>query len=126
MQRQNAYLVYLSLTTAAAGWAFLRYDRLVRSPAGRFLGIVLFIWALHHLDYPILRAEGAWNPWGYYLDLTLQIAVGLGILFLVLEDLDQGLNSLTALSGELQGGLREEEPMAEIHTLPFVGRSSGQ
>ena len=106
-------VVFLSLTTAAAGWAFLRYDRLVRSPAGRFLGLVLFVWALHHLDYPILRAQGAWNPWGYYLDLTLQIAVGLGILFLVLEDLDQGLNSLTSLSGELQGGLREGEPMAE-------------
>jgi signal transduction histidine kinase len=106
-------VAFLSLTTAAAGWAFIRYDRLVRSPAGRFLGIVLFVWALHHLDYPILRAQGAWNPWGYYLDITLQIAVGLGIVFLVLEDLDQGLNSLTSLSGELQGGLREGEPMAE-------------
>ncbi len=41
------------------------------------------------------------------------MAVGLGILFLVLEDLDQGLSSLTALSGELQGGLRGDEPMAE-------------
>jgi len=106
-------VAFLSLTTAAAGWAFLRYDRLVRSPAGRFLGIVLILWALHHLDYPILRAQGAWNPWGYYLDITFQVAVGLGILFLVLEDLDQGLNSLTSLSGELQGGLREGEPMAE-------------
>jgi signal transduction histidine kinase len=106
-------VAFLSLTTAAAGWAFIRYHRLVRSPAGRFLGIVLFLWALHHLDYPILRAQGAWNPWGYYLDLAFQIAVGLGILFLVLEDLDQGLNSLTALSGELQGGLRGGEPMAE-------------
>jgi two-component system sensor histidine kinase UhpB len=106
-------VAFLSLTTAAAGWAFLRYHHLVRSPAGRFLAIVLFLWALHHLDYPILRARGAWNPWGYYLDITFQIAVGLGILFLVLEDLDQGLNSLTSLSGELQGGLREGEPMAE-------------
>ncbi|MDX1647400.1 MAG: sensor histidine kinase [Longimicrobiales bacterium] len=106
-------IVFLSVTTAAAGWAFLRYDRLVRSPAARFLAIVLFLWALHHLDYPILRARGAWNPWGYYLDIAFQVAVGLGILFLVLEDLDQGLSSLTALSGELQGGLRDEEPMAE-------------
>ena len=106
-------IAFLSLTTAAAGWAFLRYDRLVRSPAARFLAIVLFLWALHHLDYPLLRARGAWNPWGYYIDIAFQIAVGLGILFLVLEDLDQGLSSLTALSGELQGGLRGDEPMAE-------------
>ena len=105
-------VAFLSLTTAAAGWAFLRYDRQVGSPAGRFLAVVLFIWALHHLDYPLLRAQGAWNPWGYYLDTTLEIAVGVGILFLVLEDLDQGLSSLTQLSGELQGGFGEE-PMAE-------------
>jgi len=104
---------FLSLTTAAAGAAFLRYDRLVGSPAGRFLAVVLFLWALHHLDYPLLRARGAWNPWGYYLDITFSIGVGLGIVFLVLEDLDQGLASLTALSGELQGGIASQEPVAE-------------
>lgn len=106
-------VVFLSLTTAAAGWAMLRYDRLVASPSARFLAVVLFLWALHHLDYPILRAQGAWNPWGYYLDLLFEVGVGLGILFLVLEDLDQGLRSLTALSGELQGGLGGDEPMAD-------------
>ena len=106
-------IVFLSVTTAAAGWAFLRYDRLVGSSAGRFLAVVLFLWALHHLDYPLLRAQGAWNPWGYYVDIAFEVAVGLGILFLVLEDLDQGLRSLTALSGELQGALGGDEPMAE-------------
>lgn len=106
-------VVFLSLTTAAAGWAFLRYDRLVRSPAGRFLGVVLVLWALHHLDYPVLRARGAWSPWGYYLDIIFEIGLGLGILFLVLEDLDQGLSSLTSLSGELQSGRDGDEPMVE-------------
>lgn len=106
-------IAFLSSTTAAAGWAFLRYDRLVRSPSARFLAGVLFLWALHHLDYPLLRAQGAWNPWGYYIDITFQMAAGLGILFLVLEDLDQGLSSLTALSGELQRRLGGEESTAE-------------
>jgi signal transduction histidine kinase len=106
-------VAFLSLTTAGAGWAFLQYDRLVRSPAGRFLAAVLFLWALHHLDYLVLRAQGTWNPWGYYLDIGFEISVGLGILLLVLEDLDQGLKSLTALSGELQGRLSAEEPVAE-------------
>lgn len=106
-------VVFLSLTTAAAGWAMLRYDRLVGSPSARFIAVVLFLWALHHLDYPILRAQGAWDPWGYYLDILFEIGVGLGILFLVLEDLDQGLRSLTSLSGELQGGLGGDEPMAD-------------
>lgn len=104
---------FLSITTAAAGWAFLQYHRLVGSPAGRFLAVVLFLWAVHHLDYPLLRAQGAWNPWGYYLDITFSIGVGAGIVFLVLEDLDQGLANLTALSGELQGGIGGGESMAE-------------
>jgi signal transduction histidine kinase len=93
---------FLSLTTAWAAWEFFRYDRLVRSPAARFLFGVLALWAVHHLDYPLLRAQGAWNPWGYHLDIGFELATGLGILFLVLEDLDQGLRTLTALSGELQ------------------------
>ena len=106
-------VAFLSLTTAGAGWAFLQYDRVVRSPAGRFLAVVLFLWALHHLDYLVLRAQGIWNPWGYYLDIGFEVGVGLGILLLVLEDLDEGLKSLTALSGELQGRFSAEEPVAE-------------
>jgi signal transduction histidine kinase len=106
-------VVFLSLTTAWAAWAFFRYDRLVRSPAARFLFAVLGLWALHHLDYPLLRAQGAWNPWGYYLDIGFELAMALGILFLVLEDLDQGLRTLTALSGELQVTPGSQGTMAE-------------
>jgi hypothetical protein len=104
---------FLSVTTAVTAWAFFRYDRMVRSPAARFLVLVLSLWALHHLDYPFLRARGAWSPWGYYLDVVFEVGMGLGILFLVLEDLDQGLRTLTALSGELQVGPRRRETMAE-------------
>jgi signal transduction histidine kinase len=106
-------IAFLSGTTAWAAWAFYRYDRLVRSPAARFLFAVLALWAIHHLDYPLLRAQGAWSPWGYYLDIGFELAMGLGILFLVLEDLDQGLRTLTALSGELQVTPGSPETMAE-------------
>ncbi len=106
-------VVFLSATTAVTAWAFLRYDRLVRSPAARFLVVVLALWALHHLDYPFLRARGAWSPWGYYLDIVFEMGMGLGILFLVLEDLDQGLRTLTALSGELQVSPARRETMTE-------------
>jgi signal transduction histidine kinase len=106
-------VVFLSVTTAWTAWAFVRYDRLVRSPAARFLVGVLALWAVHHLDYPVLRAQGAWSPWGYYLDIVFEIGMGLGILFLVLEDLDQGLRTLTALSGELQPRPGHEETTAE-------------
>ncbi len=106
-------VAFLSVTTAGTAWAFYRYDRLVRSPAARFVVVVLSLWALHHLDYPFLRAQGAWSPWGYYLDIVFEIGMGLGILFLVLEDLDQGLRTLTALSGELQGRLEGTETTTE-------------
>jgi hypothetical protein len=84
-------IAFLSVSTVLTAWAFLRYDQLVGSPAARLLVVVLVLWALHHLDYPFLRAQGAWNPWGYYLDIVFEVGMGLGILFLVLEDLDQGL-----------------------------------
>jgi signal transduction histidine kinase len=106
-------VAFLSITTAVTAWAFFRYDRMVRSPAARFLVVVLALWALHHLDYPFLRAQGAWSPWGYYLDIVFEVGMGLGILFLVLEDLDQGLRTLTALSGELQVSPRRTETTAE-------------
>jgi signal transduction histidine kinase len=106
-------VAFLSVTTAWTAWAFWRYDQLVRSSAARFLVVVLVLWALHHLDYPFLRAEGIWNPWGYYLDIVFEAGMGLGILFLVLEDLDQGLKTLTALSSELQGAPRSDESTTE-------------
>lgn len=106
-------VAFLSVTTAWTAWAFFRYDRLVHSPAARFLSVVLVLWALHHLDYPLLRAQGAWSPWGYYLDIVFELGMGLGILFLVLEDLDQGLRTLTALSGELQPRPGHDETMSE-------------
>jgi signal transduction histidine kinase len=106
-------IAFLSLTTVWAAWAFFRYDRLVRSPAARFLVGVLALWALHHLDYPLLRAQGAWSPWGYYLDVAFELGLGIGIVFLVLEDLDQGLRTLTALSGELQAAGGRDGTTAE-------------
>ena len=42
------------------------------------------------------------NPWGYYLDILFVLAMGVGILILVIEDLDRGLRTLSVLSGDLQ------------------------
>ncbi len=104
-------VAFLSVATGLTAWAFFRYDREVGSPAARFLTIMLALWALHHLDYPFLRA--VWSPWGYYLDMIFELGMGVGILFLVLEDLDQGLHTLTALSGELQDRGRSKESVPE-------------
>jgi signal transduction histidine kinase len=95
-------VLFLSVATAATAWAFLRYHRETGSAAARLVAIAVLLWALHHLDYPFLRARGVWNPWGYYLDLLFELSLGLGILLLVQEDLDEGLRALSALSHELQ------------------------
>lgn len=106
-------VAFLSGATAWTAWAFLRYHREVGSPAARGLAVVLALWALHHLDYPFLRARGIWNPWGYYLDVLFELGVAAGILLLVVEDLDQGLRTLTSLSGELQQRGRRGEGIPE-------------
>ena len=95
-------VLFLALATLWAGVVFLRYRRRTGSPAAGFLAMVMFLWALHHLDYPLLRARGAWDPWGYYLDILFTLAMGAGVLLLVIEEQREGLRTLTALSGDLR------------------------
>lgn len=97
-------VVFLSLATLWTGWVFYQYDRRVGSTGARLLFISLLLWSVHHLDYPFLRARGVWSPWGYYVDIIFVLAMGAGIMLLVLEELHRGLGTLSALSGDLQRG----------------------
>jgi signal transduction histidine kinase len=102
-------VLFLSFATLATGWVFFRhFDRVGGTGAGLLAGSFV-LWGVHHLDYLILRAQGAWNPWGYYLDIFFELAVGTGILLLVLDDLRRGLSALGALSGDLQRAGREDQ-----------------
>lgn len=92
-------VLFLSLVTAWAGRVFLRHWYRVRGVGSALLSGSLLLWALHHLDYPFLRARGAWVPWGYYLDIFFLLLVGAGLLFLVLEDVRIGLEALMSLAG---------------------------
>ncbi len=100
-------VVLLSVTTVWTGWVFWRYRAGTGSSAALFLAITLGLWALHHLDYPFLRARGAWNPWGYFVDALFVLATGIGILLLVLEEFQEGLKTLAALSADLGPGSSE-------------------
>ncbi len=119
---------FLSLATLWTGWVFLAYHRRVGSSGAALLAAAFGLWGLHHLDYPFLRARGAWTPWGYYLDILFTLAVGAGILLLVLDDLRRGLGALAALSADLQRRGRDgavldallERPL----TLPAVTGSA--
>jgi signal transduction histidine kinase len=117
-------VAFLSLATLWTGRAFLVYRRRVASSGAALLGGAFLLWGLHHLDYPFLRARGAWTPWGYYLDILFELAVGAGILLLVLDDQRRGLAALSALSGDLQRRGRERDVLdallARQLTLPAV------
>jgi signal transduction histidine kinase len=121
-------VLFLSLATLWTGWVFLRYRRRVGSSGATLLAAAFILWGLHHLDYPVLRARGAWNPWGYYIDILLTLAVGTGILLLVLDDLRRGLGALSDLSGGLQQAGRQQDVLdallARPLTLPAVRGSA--
>ena len=99
---------------------FYRYRRRVASSGARLLAVAFALWGLHHLDYPFLRARGTWAPWGYYLDILFALAVGAGILLLVLDDLRRGLSALSALSGDLQRAGREPDVLAALLARPLT------
>ena len=120
-------VLFLSLATLWTGWVFLRYWKLVGSTGAGILACAFLLWSVHHLDYPFLRARGAWAPWGYYLDIAFALAVGAGIMILVLDDLGRGLRALTDLSGDLQRRGRSDvltALLARPLTLPAVRGSA--
>ena len=120
-------VLFLSLATLWTGWVFLRYWKLVGSTGAGILACAFLLWSLHHLDYPFLRARGAWAPWGYYLDIAFALAIGAGIMILVLDDLGRGLRALTELSGDLQRRGRSDvltALLARPLTLPAVRGSA--
>ncbi len=121
-------VVFLSAATMWTGWVFWQYHRIVSSTGARLLAIAFATWALHHLDYPFLRAQGAWTPWGYYLDIGFELLVGAGLVLLVLDDLGAGVRALSGLSGDLQrrrqGGDPLESLLARPLTLPGVRGSA--
>lgn len=95
---------FLSGATLWTSGVFFRFRKQTGSSAATLLACAFLLWGFHHLDYPVLRAQGAWNPWGYYLDILFLLSVGVGIVMLVLEDFERGLGALAALSGDLQRG----------------------
>jgi len=112
-------VLFLSLATAWTGLTFWQDWRRTGSTGSLLLAIAFLLWGAHHLDYPLLRARGAWNPWGYYLDILFESAVGAGILLLVLEDLQRGVAALVSLSGDLSGGGTPGDGLAALLRRPL-------
>lgn len=113
-------VLFLSGATMWTGWVFWRHHRSASSTGARLLAISFFLWGLHHLDYPFLRAQGAWTPWGYYLDISFELLVGFGLVLLVLDDLGRGVRALSALSGDLQRRDRTTDPLDALLSRPLA------
>lgn len=121
-------VLFLSGATFFTAWTFFRHHRRVGSGAALLLSLTFFLWSMHHLDYPLLRARGIWNPWGYYLDIFFSLLVGMGLLLLVLDELARGVETLSTLSSDLQGGdtpeLAAERLVEHPLRLPAVSGSA--
>lgn len=95
-------VLFLSAATFTTSWVFLRQYKKSGAPGAAVLAAVLGAWGLHHLDYPLLRAQGAWNPWGYYLDILFVLATGIGIVMLGLEELDRANRTVALRTSQLE------------------------
>ncbi|MEP6591173.1 MAG: sensor histidine kinase [Gemmatimonadota bacterium] len=93
----------ISGATLWTAWVFWRHGRRTDSGGARFVAVAFLFWGLHHLDYPFLRARGAWAPWGYYLDILFELAVGVGFGLMVLSDLATRLAGRTDDLARLSG-----------------------
>lgn len=96
-------VVLISSATLWTSWVFWKHGRAQGSSGARFVSIAFLLWGLHHLDYPFLRARGAWIPWGYFLDILFELAVGVGFGLMVLSELASRLASRTDDLARLSG-----------------------
>ncbi|HYF40223.1 MAG TPA: GAF domain-containing sensor histidine kinase [Gemmatimonadales bacterium] len=113
-------VLFLSLATLWTSWVFVRYRMRVTSSGATLLAVAFGLWGLHHLDYPFLRARGSWAPWGYYLDILFELAVGAGILLIVLDDLRRGLAAMSTLSGDLQRAGKQQDVLEVLLARPLT------
>ncbi|MCC7051723.1 MAG: hypothetical protein IT355_00560 [Gemmatimonadaceae bacterium] len=112
-------IAFLSAATLTTGVSFARHARRTGSPGAWTLAVAFTLWAVHHLDYPMLRARGAWVPWGYYLDILFILAVVAGIGLLVIDDLRRGLEALSRLSADVQASARGDAVVAALLERPL-------
>ena len=112
-------IAFLSAATLVTGISFARHAQRTGSPGAWGLAASFTLWALHHLDYPLLRARGAWVPWGYYLDILFILAVLGGIGLLVVDDLRRGLEALSRVSADVQASADGDDVVAALLQRPL-------
>jgi signal transduction histidine kinase len=112
-------IAFLSAATMVTGVSFARHAQRTGSPGAWALAGAFTLWAVHHLDYPLLRARGAWVPWGYYLDILFILAVVGGMALLVIDDLRRGIEAMAGLSADVQGSARGDAVVSALLERPL-------
>jgi len=77
---------------AALGWSGLLLLRCAKGRVYatlRIAGVILILWALHKLDYPLVLLNPHWQVWGYMGLLLFMIANALVILVFYFEQADE-------------------------------------
>lgn len=111
------------LQTVALYWScilFAQFSLAVKSRAAVLLAVTFGAWALYLMRYSVLSTTGVWDAVALYGNLLFLLAVGLGILLLVNEDLHRGLNALSVLSGHLQPGSGRHDDMDSLLDRPLA------
>ncbi|MEZ4584927.1 MAG: sensor histidine kinase [Gemmatimonadales bacterium] len=119
-------VVLIGSATLWTAWVYFRYRRRTGSPSAGFVAGTLALWGLHHLDYPLLRAQGLLAPWSYYIDTILILGLAFGVLALVMEELRRGLSTLADLSGDMrQARDPERGPLILLDRALGIGGVTG-
>lgn len=104
--------ILLSAVTLGTGAIFWRQVHRNPSTGARVLAWAFTVWGLHHLDYPILRSQGAGLFYGVFVDVVCIVAVAVGVLALVLHEqhatLARRASELEQLSQRLLRAQEEE------------------
>jgi signal transduction histidine kinase len=115
-----ATVLFLAVASFWTAWVFYRFQQRAPSLGARLLAGVFFAWGVHHLDYPILRRSGAWEPWGYLVDILFLLVIAAGTILLVLEDLNRGLRTLSTLSSDLQPERSRDDVVGSLLARPLA------
>jgi signal transduction histidine kinase len=111
------------LQTIALYWScilFAQFSLAVRSRAALLLAVTFGVWALYNMRFSVLSTTGAWDAVALYGNLLFLLGVGLGILLLITEDLLDGLQALSVLSGDLQPGSARREDIDSLLDRPLA------
>ncbi|MBI5119739.1 MAG: EAL domain-containing protein [Rhodospirillales bacterium] len=76
------FYVGAALVHAYVGWSFIIHSRRKKIWGGQFIGLLIFLWGVHKLNYPWLRPLEFFAPAGFALAELLALSIAVGMLLM--------------------------------------------